>query len=150
MADILVWGLPEAGADRRSLSDGLRSVFPDSEVVDDMYGVLTKTETDLGRSAFDAEELRRRRESPPRLSVGYTIDLVALVLPTATAVVVKAVVDVAVDWLRGLAEKPWREKTIHIYGPDGEPLRAIRLRRDSEPELFTSPWPFPLRPGDPL
>jgi hypothetical protein len=63
---------------------------------------------------------------------------------------VKAVVDVAVNWLRGLVEKPDREKTIQIYGPDGEPLRAIRLRRDSEPEVLTIPWPFPVRPGDPL
>jgi hypothetical protein len=142
MADILVWGLDESGADRSSLSDGLRSVFPESELVDDMYGVLTKTETDLGRSAFDPEELRRRR-GPSLPKVGLWPDLVVLVLPTATAVVVKAVVDVAVDWLRGLVEKPDREKTIQIYGPDGEPLRAIRLRTDSEPEVFTSPWPFP-------
>ncbi len=149
MADILVWGLPEAGADRRSLSDGLGSVLPDSELVDDMYGVLTKTESALGLSAFDSAELGRRRERP-LTSAGYTLDVVALVLPTATAVVVHAVVEIAVDWLRGLVEKPWREKTIHIYGPDGEPLRAIRLREHSEPEVFTRPWPVLLRPDDPL
>jgi hypothetical protein len=76
--------------------------------------------------------------------------VVELVLPTASAVVVQAVVKIAVDWLRGLVEQVHREKTIHIYGPDGEPLRAVRLREDSEPEVFERPWPLLLRPGDPL
>jgi hypothetical protein len=84
---------------------------------------------------------RPRPPKKPLTSHGYILDVVALVLPAATAVAVKAVVDITVDWLRGLVEKPVREKTIQIYGPDGESLRAIRLRRDSEPEVFSRPWP---------
>ncbi len=70
-------------------------------------------------------------------------DIVSLVLPAVAGVTVKAAVDVAVDWLRELREKPTKgEKAVLIYGPRGEPLTKIRLRAGvAAPEVFTPPWP---------
>lgn len=73
-------------------------------------------------------------------------EVVALVLSTATAVVVEAVADAAREWLRSLLPRPRRERSVVLYGPDGEPLRNVRLRRDAdEPETLEQPWPRPER-----
>jgi hypothetical protein len=63
--------------------------------------------------------------------------LVQVVLPTAVGAIVTAVTQTAVGWLRSLGHKPEREHAVLIYGPNGEPLREIRLRPGRrKPEIF--------------
>jgi hypothetical protein len=70
--------------------------------------------------------------------------LVQVVLPTAVGAIVTAVIQTAVGWLRSLGRKPEREHAVLIYGPNGEPLRKIRLRPGRrKPEIFKRDWPLP-------
>ena len=92
---------------------------------------------------YDQKE-RWRRSGSGVTGAGVVHDIIGLVLSTATAVTVEAVVDAAREWLRSALPRPRGERSVLIYGPDGEPLRKVRLRRDAdEPETFEPPWPLP-------
>ncbi len=151
MAELLI--LANGGADPGPLSDALRAAIPDCEVVDDRWRTLAIISSPLALSAFDPEELRRREEQDggSTFSGAPYLEVIAVVLPTLAAATVEVTVALALDWLRSVRDKPRRESTVvMIYGPNGEPLRKVRLRRDdSEPEMFTRSWPLEQRDDDP-
>lgn len=151
MAELLISSRRTSEGDLRSLMDRLSVAIPDAEPVDDNARVSWITlSTNMSGSAYETTS-----ESPPEgpkppegpaMGLGIPLvgpDIVSLVLPAVAGVTVKAAVDVAVDWLRELREKPTKgEKAVLIYGPRGEPLTKIRLRAGvAAPEVFTPPWP---------
>jgi hypothetical protein len=151
MAELLISSRRTSKADLGSLMDRLNVAIPDAEPVDDKERVSWITlSTDISGSAYET-----RNPSPPEgpgpsegpeMGLGIPLagpDIVSLVLPAVAGVTVKAAVDVAVDWLRGLREKPTKgEKAVLIYGPRGEPLSKVRLRAGvAAPEVFAPPWP---------
>jgi hypothetical protein len=121
--------------------DRLNVAIPEAEPVKDNERVVMITFS-TSASAYETREPR-----PPEIRVGIlqVTDVVSLVLPAVAGVTEKAAVDVTVDWLRGLREKPTKgEKAVLIYGPRGEPLRKVRLRAGAAaPEVFAPPWPLP-------
>lgn len=145
-AELLISSRRTREEDLGSLIDRLNVAIPDAEPVEDRERVALITFATSG-SAYETESSPRGRANPP-LGVGIALpgpDLVSLVLPAVAGVTVKAAVDVTVDWLRGLREKPTKgEKAVLIYGPGGEPLSKVRLRAGAaDPEVFAPPWPRP-------
>jgi hypothetical protein len=79
--------------------------------------------------AFDtpsARELRQPQMAGLRAG-SYEELVVEFILPAATAATVRAVVDLAVSWLRGLGKADRaREKAVDICGPDGALLATVK------------------------
>jgi hypothetical protein len=143
MGELLIYSLTTDERDLRSLRDRLNVAIPDAEPVVDARAFLIAFSR-RAESAYEPSE-PSSPERGERLSMGMPgPDLVTLVLPAVAGVTAKAAVDVAVDWLRRLRERPRSEKAVVIYGPGGEPLHKVRLRAGgAEPEVFAPPWPRP-------
>jgi hypothetical protein len=150
MTELLISSQRTSGDDLRSLCDRLHVAIPDAEPVVDKerVGLITLFDHKAYAPEESSESESSESEGVP-IRVGILLpgpDVVSLVLPAVAGVTAKAAVDVAVDWLRGLRQKPTDEKAVLIYGPGGEPLHKVRLRADAaEPEVFAPPWPRPPR-----
>ena len=127
----------------RSLAERLVAGVPDAELVPDAEPALRAWLSGRGYEPAPPDV------TPTPLGVemasGPISAVVTVVLSTASAVVVETVVEVAKEWLRSLLPRPGTpERSVVLYGPDGEPLLDVRLRRDAaEPEVLQPPWPRP-------
>ena len=148
MAELLISSRRTSEGDLRSLMDRLSVAIPDAEPVKDRDRVFMITRS-TSASAYEPREPGPPEDPPSEgvpMHVGILLsgpDVVELVLPAVAGVTVKAAVEVTVNWLRGLREKPTKgEKAVLIYGPRGEPLSKVRLRAGvAAPEVFAPPWP---------
>ena len=147
MAELLIWSRTTRDEDVASLSALLAADVPGCEVAFDQSRVLERMSSQLEKADRAADLARERRERESATPAGEIFDVVALVLPGAATVLIEAVVGAALRWLRGLRESPYGERDVLIYGPDGEPLRMIRVRSPKEPEVVEPPWPLPTRKG---
>jgi hypothetical protein len=116
----------EVPADVRALVEGLRAAIPEYE-------------PRVDERVFEIGSVPRRARG--LTATGMWFDVIGLVLPGATAVLVKAAVDVVVDRLRGLVKHRGDEKFVLIFDPNGERLRMVRLRGEEEPDVVEPPWP---------
>jgi hypothetical protein len=148
MAELLISSRRTSEDDLRSLMDRLSVAIPDAEPVKDRDRVQMIT-LSTSVSAYETREPGPPEDRPSEgvpVHVGILLpgpDIVELVLPAVAGVTVKAAVEVTVNWLRGLRQKPTEgEKAVLIYGPRGEPLSKVRLRAGlAAPEVFAPPWP---------
>jgi hypothetical protein len=146
MPEILVWGVSLDGDEGRSLSAGLRRAFPEYEPAYD--GSWRTLRIAASPDPYDPEEFRRKLQQDTALTrSGWVADVVVLVLPAVVGATAQAAVEAVVDWLRGLKHEP-KEKLVQIYGPNGEPLRMVRLRRQKLEIFDDTPWPLPLTPEE--
>jgi hypothetical protein len=144
MDAVLIWSRSTPDEDLGALSATLRAELPVSDVVFDEWQVLERVMSRLAASAYEPEE----PAIPGEAQAPQVFDVVTLVLPAITPALVQVAVDVAVSWLRQRRERQQDERAVVIYGPNGEPLRKIRLRDATEdPQVFNPPWPLPRSRG---
>lgn len=145
MDALLIWSRSTPDEDLRALSGTLRAELPVSDVVFDEWQVLERMTSRLAASAYEPDEPAPLGDE---LRAPQVFDVVALVLPAVTPALVQVAVDVAVNWLRQRRERQQDERAVVIYGPNGEPLRKIRVRDPTDnPQVFTPPWPLPRSRG---
>jgi hypothetical protein len=120
MAEIVIGVFPALPDDRIALGDPAVA-----SLVSRLDGELSDSEI-----VFDTARARDVRYPGGKPSAGGPVELVVeLVLPAVTAAAVRAVVDIAVSWLRDLRKADREGKTVDVCGPDGALLATVEVSK---------------------
>jgi hypothetical protein len=135
-SEILISHTLRRDADAHSLSAALRSALPDSEPLEDRERVYQVVGSRDAWSRFEQRRERRRKRQRQREldedvnRMGLLAPaIVELVLPAVSAATAQTAVGAVVSWLRGLRGTVEGDTEVLIFGPRGEPLQKVSLRR---------------------